>query len=201
MERRLKENLYSSQLTKSKKSKWIIELLSLNLKPIIKELLKVPFEHWIYAEKYMIAHYRSFKKNILNTSDGGYYVVGERNEEWKRKIGLANRGRVLSKETLKKMSESHKGYKQSKESIERKSKSLRNSIKSFWKLVVKIDLENNIELEFYPSAKHASISLGLKKCGSHILECCRGQRKRSGGFGWRLVTKEEIPKIDIKGFI
>ena len=51
-------------------------------------------------------------KKISNSRKGKYFRLGYKHtEEIKKKIGLGNKGKIVSQETRKKMSDSHKGQK------------------------------------------------------------------------------------------
>lgn len=85
-------------------------------------------------------------------------------------------GRKMSDEAKLKMSISKKGKKFS---LERKVKMSIN----FKKPILQYDLNNNF-IQEWNSAMDASKELKINS--SHISSCCRGQRKTSGGFKWKL---------------
>ena len=77
-------------------------------------------------------------------------------EKTKKKLALLKKGKRLSEEHKKKLSEARKIP------------------------VVQYDKENRFIKE-WPSAKDAQKTLGIR----HITDCCRGSYKSAGGFVWR----------------
>lgn len=57
----------------------------------------------------LIAKYKSNQKQYGYNIENGGNCCGTHSEETKRKIGLANKGKIVTQETSKKLSESHKG--------------------------------------------------------------------------------------------
>lgn len=44
----------------------------------------------------------------------------------------------------------------------------------------------------YTTASNAARALGKYHMGSHILDCCRGKRRTSGGFKWKFTDDNQI---------
>lgn len=116
---------------------------------------------------------------------------GQKHKEQIRQLGLASKGRIVSKETRKKQSEARKekyagknspmyGKKFSQEHRERMSQN------SAWAKKVKC-IETG---EVYSSALQASKAVKLKS-SSGISKCCNGERKTAGGFHWTYVKEGE----------
>jgi group I intron endonuclease len=76
-------------------------------------------------EIYWISYFKDHGIELYNLTNGGDGVCATRTEEWKRKIGLSNKGKTLgrkfihSEETKKKIGLGNKGKKLSIEQIEK----------------------------------------------------------------------------------
>lgn len=82
------------------KARWIRKLMSLGISPEIKILEYVALGgNWQERERYWISYYRETIFGLTNASDGGDGVDAPRTDEWKRKIGVAHRGKEISEET------------------------------------------------------------------------------------------------------
>lgn len=82
----------------------------------------------------------------------------------KQHISESAKGRIISEETRKKMSESHLNHPDMSKSV------------------IQFSLNNEI-LHFYPSVMQASRETGVDY--RNISTCCRGQYKSAGGFIWK----------------
>lgn len=99
-------------------------------------------------------------------------------DEIKKIIGDVHRGKPLSDEHKRKLSESHKGIKPSRENLEILKK-LR------MRIVQQIDM-NGIVVAQYDSLKSAEQETGIKyQC---ISACCRGITSNAGGYLWRYAS-------------
>lgn len=76
------------------------------------------------------------------------------------------------------MSETKKGRKNTKEHNE-------NIAKANWKKVRCVETS-----QIFNSIEEANIWCGLQPKSGKIGECCRGQRKRAGGYTWEYVNKK-----------
>ena len=94
------------------------------------------------------------------------------NPEVRKKISDAKKGKPLSNETKRKMSESRKGEKNA---------TARN--------VVQYDLNGNF-MRVWDYIKQASNTLGINRNG--IGACCRCEQKTAGGFIWRYFDGKEF---------
>ncbi len=110
----------------SRKKEWILELKSLNLKPVLEVIEVVhPWQDWQERERFWISHYRQFS-NLTNVLEGGVpttlgfhhseiskdlmsqaHLGKSKSEDHKRKIGDANRNPSVN--TRRKMSDWQKG--------------------------------------------------------------------------------------------
>ena len=75
---------------------------------ILEPIDEVPVTEWKFWESHYISLYKSWGFNIRNKKSGGD------GSDWispeiRQKLSLVNKGKIRSKETLLKMSESHKG--------------------------------------------------------------------------------------------
>jgi len=121
---------------------------------------------------------------------------------------------IPNKETLKKLSESHKGKhhngtfkkgmipktkgtKRPKEVIEKmkatKKKNIKNgSIIYITRKIIKMDIYGNTTL--FNNARDAARSVNLSN-GSHILEACKGIRSNPKGYFWKFEDSDFLCKI------
>lgn len=95
------------------------------------------------------------KKGKYKGSDNPFYGKTHSDEQ-KQKWSNERKGRVLSDEWKKKMSENHTGKRK----------------------VINLDT-----LEVFNSCKEAAEKCGLKT-GSQITNVCRGRKKKAGGYRW-----------------
>lgn len=128
-------------------------------------------------------------------------------EETKQKIAIKSRGQVHSEESKKKMSEKMKGkYLGRKPSLESKIKMSKSQTgrkhsketivkmqKAKIKSIIQYDKQLNVVEEF-ESMLQASEKTGLRV--SKICQCCKKQRKSTGGF--LFSYKWEIPNLYVK---
>lgn len=92
------------------------------------------------------------------------------------------RGRKVSEETRKKISDSNTGVKRSNETKEKLRISHIGKKSHNVRAVIKMDLDGN-ELEEYESMMEASRKNNAsEKC---IQACCSGRRKTTGGYKWK----------------
>lgn len=89
---------------------WIRALKRLGLRPQVAIVQQVPADHIAAAERYWIAHYRALGCPMTNIGDGGEggLTGAHHSEETKAKIGAAHRGKVVSEESRRRMSEAQK---------------------------------------------------------------------------------------------
>lgn len=96
-------------------------------------------------------------------------------DEIKKIIGDSHRGKPLSEEHRRKLSEAHKGIRPS-------DKNLKVLSQMRMKKVDKCDFDWNT-IETFESLKDAELKTGIKyQC---ISACCRGKSSNAGGFKWR----------------
>lgn len=50
--------------------------------------------------------------------------------------------------------------------------------------IAKIDMATGEWLGLYSSTAEAALSVGNRRCDSHIIHCCQGKRKTAYGFSW-----------------
>ncbi len=125
-------------------------------------------------------------RNIVSGENHWHYnkkqsqeTIMKRSMSMKGKIGWS-KGKNLSDEHKRKISEKSKGRKISKETIEK--------IKiSKSKAVLQYDKENNY-INRYISGIEAEKETGILR--SHISLCCNEKRKTAGGFIWRFENNE-----------
>lgn len=130
------------------------------------------------------------KETLIKRSESLKKVI--HTKEWHEKIGLANRGRVVSEETRKKISESLKGNVISSETREKlriKSTGRKQSEDSRKKIsekvskpILQFDTSGNFIKE-YGNARIASAETNINF--SNISSCCNGKRNKAGGYIWK----------------
>ncbi len=118
LERRFKTHTCIPTLNrmKTKRADWIKSLIKKEQVPILKPLMKVPFEKWQFIEQEMIKHYKQFSPLTNLTAGGDGFLKGTHSLETREKLSKSHKGiptgrkgMKLSPEWCKKLSESHKG--------------------------------------------------------------------------------------------
>jgi hypothetical protein len=94
LKRRLSEHIWEADKyhLKSHKSNWIRKLNKLGFSPIVELIETCTWDNSQDREKYWISYYRNLNPNLCNETNGGEGVLG----------------RVMTKETRLKISESHR---------------------------------------------------------------------------------------------
>jgi hypothetical protein len=95
MARTLREDTY--------KARWIRKLLNEGVKPDLVVLETTDADKWQERER----HYIATIEDLTNTSAGGEGVDAPRTEEWCRRIGESQRGKVISEENKRKLREAN----------------------------------------------------------------------------------------------
>lgn len=98
-------------------------------------------------------------------------------EEARKKMSESAKGKVFSIETRKKISEANSGRPQSEEHKRKKAESKKRPVAQY-------DKENNFIKE-WKSALDAEQGCGVSRC--HIATVCKGKRQSAGGYIWRYV--------------
>jgi len=160
------------------RSNWILSLINKGELPIIEVIDTVPDDEWVFWEIYWISQFKSWGFDLVNATLGGEnppsfagkthsneYKEIRRNEMIKN-----NPAKNMNSEWKLKISESNKGREFSKDHIRKLSKP-----------VIQLTLENKFIKE-WKSASDAGRSLGINI--NNINACCRGERKKCGGFQW-----------------
>lgn len=153
-------------------------------------------------EQMQINYYDSTNvKKGYNISIGGGAMTGRKHSvETRVKMSEKARGRKiwcegkkLSEDHRRHLSESHKGIKQSEETIRKRALAMKGhkvNKKAIEKPVYKLSLSDEI-LGEYQSLTEAAASIGKTQIFvTHISECCKGKRERSGGYKWKYKERE-----------
>lgn len=197
----------------TRKSRWLLKLERIALRPEIHILEEVPQEEWILAEQEWIAHYRSLGIDLTNLTDGGDGTIGyvadplvtarraemlrgvtrkPHSEETKLKISIKNKlrvGRPHTPEARAKISARQIGRKMLPhvaEALRKANLGARRSDETKRKM-------SEAKLGVIPWAATnaaAKANLGRKRPPEHILKCVEG---RKGGKGYK-VSEELILK-------
>lgn len=101
------------------RDRWIRQLLDANLRPVIL-LIEETFDN--ERECFWISHYRTAGLNLVNRTDGGEGVHGIlRDEEVRKRMSEARRGKKLSEEHRQNIGKGLLGHKHSADSIAKMS--------------------------------------------------------------------------------
>ena len=112
--------------------------------------------------------------NISDGGNGGNKFAGKTEEEMneiKRKISETEKGKILSDEHKRKISESRLGEKNQRA-----------------KKVIQLDLNNNL-IKIWICITDAERKTGIAH--QSISKCCKNKLKSAGGFKWRYIGDEE----------
>lgn len=106
----IKQRLYShiKEINKysSHKNNWIKSLINEGLKPEITVLDEIPFDDWIYWEKYWITQFKQWGFNLTNLSEGGMGPIGVKHSvKTRAKMGKSRLGIPLTPEHKAKISQ------------------------------------------------------------------------------------------------
>lgn len=64
----------------------------------------------------------------------------------------------------------------------------KEKIKEYKIGVIQLDIDTNVELNYFDSATEATKKLGVAaNCGTHIIDVCRGKRKTAYGYKWKFI--------------
>ena len=109
-------------------------------------------------------------------------------EEHRAALLRASVGRIVSEETRKKQSDAHKGKKLSEEQKKKISESGKIAQRKCKAVrVAQISIEENEVIKIWDCMSDIQIALGINI--AHVCACCRGQRKKTGGYRWEYADK------------
>lgn len=171
---------------------------------------KILYEHLTKEEAEqkeieLIAQYKSNQKEFgYNIENGGNHQ-GNVSEETKRKIGIAHKGKKLSNDARKKISDSNKIRFSKKENHpmygKHHSQDTINKIiesKKHTKRIVQFDLKGNF-IRVWDNSMQIERELGINHC--HIGSVARGNQLSSHNFIWKYekdLTTNKINKYNNK---
>lgn len=130
-------------------------------------------------ERQYIQTHNTLSPNGYNVAAGGQGASGTFSEERRRKIGEKSRGRLHSKETRSKMSNSHLGHTVTEKQKQQTRKANAHRVQC---------LETAQEFESIKSARSWLLS---QDRGGDIQSCLQGKQRTAGGYHWRRVILEE----------
>lgn len=117
VKRRHRAHINGARRTVSHKSHWIRSLLFKNAEPGVI-VLESGIDDWQEAERRWISHYRLLGAKLTNATDGGEGTPGLLpNQETRRKMSAAQKGRKQSPESTAKTRAALLGRKQSPEHV------------------------------------------------------------------------------------
>ena len=104
-QQRLKGHLKEARNTRhtSHKINWIRSLLSQRISPDIFVIDKVPDSEWRFWEPWYVSYFKSIGCDLTNMLLGG--EEGEMTDEIRKKISVANTGKILKESTKQKLRE------------------------------------------------------------------------------------------------
>lgn len=197
---RLAKHVYNRNQGNTHKNNWIKLLLSENLLPIMEVIEECDETNWEEKEIFWIAKYKEMGNKLTNSTDGGEGATIT-DENSKKKISEKLKGRKLSKETKRKISEKAIGNKRNvgrKLSQETKDKIQQSRKKSGWKHtedgkrrlkeaflkpILQIDKITGEIIKEYAGTILASEETGLSQ--SNLSNALNGRTKSAGGFIWK----------------
>lgn len=172
-------SFYKLQREKSHKNSWILQLLKLGLKPIIKLVEEVNESEWQDTEMYWISQLKVWGYNLTNMTKGGESGNGgkgclgyKHTEEAKRNISIKN------------------SKPKSQEWIDNVANSMR---KSTAKPIVQITLSGEFikrHESFYTACLEVNVLGKPTSTKKNIHACCNGKRKTAYGFIWKYEDVE-----------
>ncbi len=138
-----------------------------------KERYKNPENHPMFGK----CHSEETRKKLSEAAKGR--VAPNKgvpmSDEQKAKLSAIHKGRVMSLESRKKMSESRTGAKN------------HNA-----KKVIQYDKQHNF-VRVWDCIAEAARAVGINHHG--IVDCCKGKQKTAGGFKWKYADKEEVTNV------
>lgn len=181
---RFKDHINTSKRTNrpnNYRTNWILSLLNKGELPIIEVIDIVPDDEWVFWEIYWVSQLMSWGFKLVNGTLGGEnppsFAGKTHSNKYKeirrRKMIEDNPAKNMNDDWKSKISESNKGRKFSKEHI-----------KKLGKPIIQLTLGNEFIRE-WDSASAAGRGLNIHI--GNIGACCRGERKKCGGFRWKMV--------------
>lgn len=139
--------------------------------------------------------YETLKKRSDSFKKTYQEMDKEKRKEWRNKIGLKHKNKIVSQEQKEKISKKLKDYfsqnivsEETRKKISKAVKGITRSEKTKDLIRERVSKEVfcfNRDKKFiskYKSAKEAAEVLGINK--TNISSCCHGKRKVAGGFMW-----------------
>lgn len=160
------------------RTNWIMSLINKGEFPIIEIIDIVDTSDWMFWEIFWISQFKSWGFDLVNSTLGGEnppsFAGKTHSNEYKeiRRIEMINNNPAKNMNDCwkKNISEANKGRIFTNDHI-----------KNLSKQVCQLTLENKL-IKCWDSAtdagKYLKISIG------NICSCCRGERKKCGGFRW-----------------
>ncbi len=126
-------------------------------------------------EKYWISYYQSNNRTFGYNIEEGGYCVRTFSPETRKKISDAKKGKSLSLEHRRKLSQANLGHHNSPEA---EAKRIAKRVRP----VLQFDLNNNF-IQEYPSIKQAAENLQIDSSG--ISKVCKNKLHQCGGYIWK----------------
>jgi group I intron endonuclease len=196
IKRRLKRHINERFLHDSHKDRWIRKLIDSGNYPEIELIEVVPFENWIFWEKFYISYFKYIGGNLTNGTNGGDEPPSSKG----RKHTLESRLKMSNTKKGKPIPWLNKGTKRSDEHRNNLSKSCKGRVSpnkgkifneeyrkklsdsSTSKRKVKQLHADGSMIKIWESIAAAQKALQIR----HISEVCKGNTsyKTSGGYKW-----------------
>jgi hypothetical protein len=158
-------------------------------------------------ERFLIASFRTFGARLANKTDGGDGLSGyKHSQEMRLRLSAMHKGKVMSEESRRRMSESRKGKPvpalrgprgpMSEETKQRmrkpKSGQARHNMRAAraGQEVSVVCCTTSVQFRSVAAAVDWLVQDGFEKASkSAVTECCQGKRKTAYGYKW-IYTKE-----------
>lgn len=147
------------------------------------------FEFWILEQCEEVLDTLLMLEQKYIDSDGDYNICRIAGST----LGLSFPGRSVSEKCRKAVAEANRNRVWSEESRKKLSNTVKNSKHNaeLRKIVMQFDLNNNYIGEF-SSIMEAANALGFENRRVNIKRCCQGKRKTAYGFKWKFKNDNEI---------
>lgn len=136
----------------------------------------------------LIKRYKSDNKDFGYNIEHGGSCAGKMSDETKKKLSEINKKENLSEETLMKRSAAMTGRELSDNHKERMSEVWYETHGDALCKIVHQYTKDGVFVKSWKSARYAAKELEISS--SLIIQCCRGNRKTTGGFIWKYADEE-----------
>lgn len=196
LKKRYRKHIYESRLKRNHRECWIYSLTVQKLYPII-EIIDEVSQDWEFWEEHYIWLYRSWGFDLVNMSFGG--ESPKLTYESRKKISEKQKGKIISEESKRKMSLSHRGIKSWNKGL---TKNTNDTMKNISKA---LSGRKRDDLSIQKIGKNNPM-YGKKLTKNHKIKISNGLKKyiKKNGF-WHCGTvsknRKAVVQYDIDGNI